>query len=144
MISVEFLACLVDCIAPGGEVREGVVLPSAGSVGCNHIVAEAMAINPSLRELGDAIVARAGAEETFSATDPQKRNILLKAIQGENPERFASLVTLVLGHYYAQSQVLNALNWPVRPPQPNGHELPPFDESLLAPVRARGQIWRQC
>lgn len=144
MNSTEFLASLVDSIAPGGAVAAGFALPAASAVGCHGALAEALTGNAALRSLVDRIVAHAGGEEAFSAADAQRRSEWLDALQREQQEHFAGLVTLVLAQYYAQSEVLQALNWPARPPQPKGHELPPFDESLLAPVRARGPIWRRC
>jgi hypothetical protein len=108
------------------------------------MLAEALIGDSALRALVDRIAAHAGGEEAFSVADPQKRNQWLDALQREQPERFVGLVTFILAHYYAQAEVLQALKWPARPPQPKGHGLPPFDESLLTPVRARGPIWRQC
>ena len=40
--------------------------------------------------------------------------------------------------YYQHPRVLEGLGQEPRPPFPKGYSLPPFDESLLAPVRSRG------
>lgn len=144
MISGEFLAALVDSLAPGGSVATDVTLPAASIVGCDRALAEAMVSNSNLRALIEAIAAQAGDAQSFVASDPRSRIACLETAQRERPESFASLVTATLAHYYAQPHVLAALDWPSRPPQPEGHRLPPFDDSLLAKVKARGALWRTC
>lgn len=144
MINRAFLAALVDCLVPGGLISGGVALPAASTVGCDLAIAQAMIPNASLRILVDEIAARAGGPESFAASDAASRVAGLETAQRLAPESFASLVTATLAHYYAQPDVLQALGWPARPPQPEGHQLPPFNADLLMPVKARGAIWRQC
>jgi hypothetical protein len=140
----DFLAALVDCIAPGGLVTKVVVLPSASAAGCDDALAEALKGNSDLQALVDAIAVRAGGGASFCASPAQERETLLEAVQKQQPEAFAQMVTLTLARYYAHPQVLEALDWPARPPQPEGHKLPAFDGTLLTPVLARGALWRQC
>jgi hypothetical protein len=144
VIDGAFLSTLVDSIAPGGLVARDMTLPTASAAGCGQAIGEALNGSSSLKALTDAIAVRAGSASSFCTSPAQERESLLEAVQKENPEAFARLVTLTLAHYYAHPQVLAALGWPARPPQPKGHKLPGFDESLLAPVLARGAIWRQC
>lgn len=144
MNNEEFLACLVDVIAPGGAATEAVTLPAASLVGCDNALAAAISDNSNLQAIVETIAERAGSAEAFVGSKAPVRAGHLETVQREQPDRFASLVTVTLAHYYAQPQVLAALNWPAYPPQPEGHALPPSDESLLAPVRTRGPIWRQC
>jgi len=144
VIDGDFLAALVDCIAPGGLVTKVVVLPSASVAGCDNALAEALKGNTDLRTLVEAIAAQAGGGAAFSARPAQERESLLEVLQKQQPEAFAQLVTLTLARYYAHPQVLEALDWPARPPQPEGHKLPAFDDASLTPVLARGAVWRQC
>jgi hypothetical protein len=44
---------------------------------------------------------------------------------------------------HTRDLIARLTGYPNRPPQPEGYALEPFDESLLAAVRARGPIWRQ-
>ena len=140
MIDGEFLATLVDCLAPGVDAN----LPAASMVGCDHMLAALMPRNPNLQRVVSAIATQAGGAQSFVACDPGGRIGFLEAVQREQPEGFLALVTATLAHYYAQPQILAALGWPARPPQPAGHTLLPFDETLLVSVKARGPIWRQC
>jgi hypothetical protein len=139
-----FLTALVDSIAPGGHVAANVVLPAASTVGCDEALAKALDGNTSLKALVDEISARGGSAQAFIKSSNQERQSLLEALQIERPIAFAGLVTLILAHYYAQPPVLAGLDWPARPPQPEGHVLRAFDEKLLAPVLGRGEIWRRC
>ena len=68
------------------------------------------------------------------------RRDIPEEVGGEPPN---AEVTAVLTLYYEHPDVISAFGWPSRPPQPLGHTLPPFDEDLLAPVKARGEIWRR-
>ena len=140
----DFLSALVDSIAPGGYVTVEVTLPPASEVGCDRALAGALDGNSTLQGVVDVIAARAGGTGAFSSITADQRQSLLEAVQNEESAAFTGLVTLGLAHYYAQPQVLEALDWPARPPQPEGHKLPAFDESLLRPVLARGAIWRPC
>jgi len=144
VIDSKFFATLSDSIAPGGSVANDVTLPSASAVGCDEALAVALGGNAKLQELADAIMARADGSPSFQAMAPDERHVFLEAVQRERPEAFAALVTLTLAHYYAHPLVLAALGWPSRPPQPQGHKLPAFDDTMLAPVLARGAKWRQC
>jgi hypothetical protein len=55
---------------------------------------------------------------------------------------FQALVSQLLQDYYETEAVLLAMGWRAEPPQPRGHVLPPFDETLLDPVKRRGPTWR--
>ena len=48
----------------------------------------------------------------------------------------------LLAAYYCHPAVVAAFGWRSDPPQPKGHELEPFDDALLAPVKARKPFWR--
>ena len=51
--------------------------------------------------------------------------------------------TVTVECYYRDHRAMRALNIAVRPPFPAGYEQVPNDLSLLAPVRARGEIYRK-
>jgi len=143
MSSHAFLGALADSLVPGGAFMHGIDMPSGSTVGCDDALAAALADASSpLEGLMTMIATKAGSSEAFTEASPSSRKLLLRETQETNPAQFAQLVTLVLSHYYAQPQVLSALGWQTQPPQPGGHRLEPFDDSLLDPVRKRGAIWR--
>ena len=55
------------------------------------------------------------------------------------PEFFQELVTQTYRGYYTNPQVFELLQY--RAPNRADYDPKPFDESLLEPVRARGQMW---
>ena len=48
----------------------------------------------------------------------------------------------LLAAYYSHPAVIAAFGWRTDPPQPKGHELEPFEETLLEPVKKRKPFWR--
>ncbi len=92
-----------------------------------------------------AVVRLAGGEQDFIVSDEAKRMALLQSAQREMPDAFAGLLAALLPDYYEAPAVIEALGWPSRPPQPQGHFLPDMDAATserLEKVRLRGKIWR--
>jgi hypothetical protein len=55
-----------------------------------------------------------------------------------------SLMFVAYTTYYLEDRVIAALGLEARPPHPKGFVMGPSDPSLLAPVRARGKLYRDC
>jgi hypothetical protein len=132
-----FVAALADTLVPGGDLANSVSAPAASSLGLSWVSLR-LRHAPVLA----AIAAQARGEDAFRSGTEEFRTGVLQQVERSLPADFAALVTAVLTLYYEHPRVLAAFGWPSRPPQPVGHELPPFDEELLAPVKARGEIWR--
>jgi Gluconate 2-dehydrogenase subunit 3 len=82
------------------------------------------------------------AEAFINLADDQK-DAVLHNVEARNPEFFSALVAHTYSGYYSHAVVLRLLGPDVRPPQPQGYELEPFDLSLLANVKRRGPMYRQ-
>lgn len=133
------LATVLDRLLPGGDGW-----PAAGALGLGDTVrtqgaavpAQAAATRAALQALPPDFVDRAAAAQDDA----------LRAVEQAAPDDFAALVAAAYTAYYADARVQAVIaeksGAPVRPPQPDGHVLPAFDESLLARVKARGPIWR--
>jgi hypothetical protein len=82
----------------------------------------------------------------FASLDASEREARLRALEAGDPARFAVLKLLAYDAYYTHPAVLAVLEqrcgYPARPPQPDGHELEPFDESRLHRQRQREPFWR--
>jgi hypothetical protein len=137
-MSDTFLAAVVDALLPGGALANSIVAPKASSIGIATGLVEAR----HARVLA-AIADLAGGEDAFCSGTEEFRIEVLKRAEAMHPQDFAALVTAVLTGYYEHPDVLTAFGWPARPPQPLGHTFAPIDEDLLAPVKARGEIWRR-
>lgn len=140
---IEALGHVLDQVIP--PARDG-RLPGAGELGLASEVARAIAVNPFLlsvltRALGalDDGATRAGAPR-FAALDPQERGRILKEVADAEPDFVPALLFPTYVAYYQHPRVLSGLGEEPRAPFPEGYRLPPFDESLLAPVRDRGPL----
>ena len=75
--------------------------------------------------------------------DADRQAALLQRLRDESPGLALVLVNVVVRCYYRDDRVMRSLNMELRPPFPKGFELEQGDWSLLDPVRARGQAYRE-
>ena len=127
MSSVLF-AAIFDTMVPGGEVTDDVSLPPASA-----IIHAGQLLPPE-------IVAAAGAG--FAGMDAAGREARLAEIALALPTRWQVLLKSVLETYYSNPRILRAFHWRAEPPQPEGHDLPEDDWSILNQVKARKPFWR--
>lgn len=71
------------------------------------------------------------------------QDALVDGLRSADPAFLGALATQVLTAYYMDDRVMEAIGLEPRPPFPKGYDVIPGDLSLLDPVRARGQIWRE-
>ena len=103
---------------------------AAGSSGKRRVLMEGLVrIELAASERGGSFVALAQAAQIDA----------LRAVEASSPEFFQELVTQTYRGYYTNGTVCGALGY--RPPNREDYDPLPFDESLLEPVRQRGQIW---
>ena len=121
-------AAIIDTMVPGGEVADDVSLPPAS------------AIIDADRLLQPEIVAAAGAG--FAGLDAAGREALLAEIALALPTQWQALLKAVLETYYSDPRILRAFHWRAEPPQPEGHDLPDCNWSILDQVKARRPFWR--
>jgi gluconate 2-dehydrogenase subunit 3-like protein len=141
-VTSPFLSAVVDTLLPGDQGSPP--LPTGTAAGVATKLAQVIA-GPD-RAVPDAVlqaIAReARGEDAFVRADAAGRIAVVRQVEAGMPGPFQALVALVLQDYYEADVVLLAMGWRVQPPQPQGHTLPPFDETLLAPVKERGRMWR--
>jgi len=138
----EFLSAVVDALLPGDQGVPPLPTGTAAGVPTNleHLVARRD------RELLDvvlgAIASAAGGEGAFVRAEAAGRTSCVQRVEREMPGPFQALVALLLRDYYEAEIVLLAMGWRAEPPQPEGHVVQAFDESLLGPVKRRARMWR--
>ena len=76
---------------------------------------------------------------SFAALSQQSQDAALQAIESSAPEFFQLLVTQTYRGYYTNETVFDLLKY--RAPNRADYNPEPLDESLLEPVRQRGQMW---
>ena len=119
-------------------------MPAAGDLGIADFV-ESVAAGSSgkRRTLMDGLVrielAASERGGSFATLAEAAQTDALRAVEASNPEFFQELVTQTYRGYYTNETACGALGY--RPPNRENYDPMPFDESLLEPVRQRGQIW---
>jgi hypothetical protein len=94
----------------------------------------------AVREALAAIAAR--SRGAFAGLDRDAREALINEYYDSGGAPAKTLGRVILGAYYRDDRVLQALGLEARPPFPKGYDLEPGDRSLLDPVRNRPPFWR--
>ncbi len=133
------LAAALNCIVPAQDE-----MPAAGDLGIGEFVESVAAGSAeSRRRLLDGLVqiqlAAAERGGDFPALLADAQTDALRAVESSAPEFFQYLVTQTYRGYYTNETVTSLLSY--RAPSRQDYDPLPFDDSLLEPVRQRGQIW---
>jgi hypothetical protein len=126
------LARLADALVPGGSG-----LPPATAAGVpGHGVDAVLAARPELRAPFEQLL------ERLARSGPP---VPIEQLRRDAPEDFALLTFVVAGGYLQDPQVQSALGYAGRVPAPldEPDADTTFEAALLAPVRARGPIYRR-
>jgi hypothetical protein len=139
------LVCVLDLlIPPSGDGR----LPGAGEVGVGARIDQLAQREPGLRAVVVAGVAaleelaRACGASGFAALAGEARLAALHEVAAAHPGFVPSLIFHTYAGYYQEGRVLEGLGLDARPPFPIGHQLEPFDATLLDAVRRRSKLYR--
>ena len=89
----------------------------------------------------EAASRRAHSAAFADLVDDQKVQVL-RTVEAESPQFFAMLLRHTYAGYYSNPRIIELLGLEVRPPQPLGFDLEPFDPSTVEKVRERGKVWR--
>lgn len=139
------LACVLDLLIPPS--RDG-RLPGAGEVGVGARIDQVAEREPGLRAVVAAGVAaleelaRASGAPEFAALSGEARVAALHEVAAAQPGFVPSLIFHTYAGYYQEGRVLEGLGLDPRPPFPTGHQLEPFDATLLDAVRRRSKLYR--
>ena len=128
----EVLALLADALVPGGSG-----LPAATAAGVPGAGVQAvLAARPELRAPLERLL------ERLARTDPP---VDVAQLRRDAPEDFALLTFVVAGGYLQDPDVQSALGYAgrVAAPLDEPDAGPDFEADLLAPVRARGPVYRR-
>ena len=120
--------------------------PGAGDLGGAQFVEQVAAKNIALRRtFGEGLArleiaaARRGSSG-FIGLSPDEQDNTLREVESESPVFFREFVRQCYNFYYTNPEVFELIGYKM--PHPQDYQPVPFDESLLEPVRQRGQMWR--
>ncbi|WP_421928612.1 hypothetical protein [Neoaquamicrobium sediminum] len=129
------LAALCDTLVPGDDTY-----PAASAAG----VVEASREHARFAATLDDLAAR--LPEDFAALGEAERVAELERLEVSQEALFSAAVVAVYSLYYTRQPVLDAIEktngYSARPPQPQGHALPPFDPAIVAVQAARAPHYR--
>jgi hypothetical protein len=136
---LEKITPLLNGLLPGTDAW-----PSAGSLGLAEEVVRLAALDSQqpavVTEFLDSL------PPDFAELDTAVRHQALVGMEQSEPDSFGLMVRLAYNAYYTNAEVLQVLRartgYEGRAPQPDGYELPEFDESILDTVRRREPLWR--
>lgn len=119
-------------------------MPGAGDLGIAAFVESVVADSARHRRLLmdglvqiELVASERGA--SFAALGEAAQIDVLKVVEEASPTFFQGLVIQAYRGYYTDETVCSLLSY--RAPNRADYDPLPFDESLLEPVRQRGQIW---
>lgn len=141
------LAHVLDDLIPASA--DG-TLPAAGALGCSAYVEQSLGALPELKAMvADGLtaldaLARSRDPGGLDAMTPETRAGVLLEHAGAEHAFPPILVLHAFAAYYQDPRILEILGMPPRAPHPKGYEMGADDLSLLAPVRQRGRIYREC
>ena len=146
--TLDFLRSVVDTLLPGLPATDRFsALPAASQLGIHDRLNDHLRSHSEAAQLTrvlEAIVEQAGGPGRFTEDGETAAVETLGAVETANTTDFLALLFVVSADYYESGEVLEAFGWRATPPQPLGYELAPFDEDLLATVKARPRtLWRQ-
>ena len=137
----DLLTAVLNRIVPADDR-----FPGAGDLGGAAFVERAVGNTLRLRRrFGDGLtrieIAAAGHGDTeFPALSATEQDDILRQVESEYPAFFNDLVRQCYNFYYTNPEIFDLIGYSM--PAPEDYKPLPFDESLLEPVRQRGQIWR--
>lgn len=124
-------------------------LPGAGSMGLAETVERysnrSSAMRSALVAVLDALSLDPGLHVSggFQALKPEQQDEAIRTIEVAMGDKFGQFLKLVYVVYYMDPRVQQRIGWESRPLQPEGFELPPFDEAVLEKARQRKPFWRK-
>ena len=135
----DLMAAVLNRIVPAQNE-----MPGAGDLDIGGFVESVAGGSPETRRrllegLVQIDLAAAERGDDFAELSAEAQTDALRAVESSAPEFFQYLVTQTYRGYYTNETVTELLSY--RAPNREDYDPLPFDESLLEPVRERGQIW---
>lgn len=137
------LDALLKLVIPASEDGK---MPSAAEVGfLEYLVNSEPGFIPQLKQCLDVIIdaVEPAQDKPFSETGERETEALVNKLRSSQGELFNLFTNLVLSCYYQHDRVMIGIGLEPRPPFPKGNQVEDGDLSLLAPVKQRGEFWRQ-
>ncbi|WP_411958471.1 gluconate 2-dehydrogenase subunit 3 family protein [Paracoccus homiensis] len=140
----DMLNLVLNCLIPAQPSRS---VPGGGEVGVDDFLENAAAFDPDPQQVVTTILTAIAQQQTdFAGLSDARREQALAWVETEMPDIFARFLRLVYIGYYGQPALRPLFGVGAHPVHPGGYAVQPEDaatiDSLTAPVRRRGRIYR--
>lgn len=137
-LDANLLAAALDRVIPAVDD-----LPGAGGMGLAEEVISRSQADERFDDAVGTVFSALPSSTDFMALDAKGQDDALRTVESSHPDAFGLWLDIVYTIYYMQPAVHQRLSWHGRSPQPDGNEMPPWDESVLSEIRKREPFWRK-
>ena len=141
VVSRDRLTIVLDRLLPGDAATGW---PAAGALG---LAPRALAMADEGGDGARLAAILAALPDGFDEAEEADQIAALRTLEHADPDGFGLLILFAYGAYYTDARVRAVVEartfYPARPPQPEGYEMPPFDQALLDTVKRRPPFWRK-
>ncbi|MCH8103325.1 MAG: hypothetical protein IIB28_09270 [Chloroflexi bacterium] len=134
--NLSLLAAALDRVVPAVAT-----LPGAGAMGLADVIVKSARQDRRFKAALETVAA--ALPDGFASLDARAQDDALRNIESAQAEAFGLFLDITYSFYYMRPDVHERLGWHGRTPQPDGNELPPFDDSVLEVARQRAPLWRK-
>jgi hypothetical protein len=133
------LAAILDRLIPAvGD------LPSAGQMGLTQEIVRLAGQQKRFHSIFMAAMNLFGSTNpSFTSLSGIVQDSAIRSFESDHPDLFDTLLSICYIVYYKDSRVHERIGWSGQTPQPEGNEMEPWDESVLANIRNRMPFWRK-
>ncbi len=118
-------------------------LPAAGAMGLAQEAVDRSEGDDRFWSALETVLSSLPSAREFGELHGDGQDAALSAVESGSPDAFGTWVDVVYTVYYMQPRVHQRIGWHGRTPQPEGNQMPPWDESVLANIRNREPFWRK-
>ena len=134
--NLSLLAAALDRVVPAVAT-----LPGAGAMGLADVIVKSARQDQRFKAALETVAA--ALPDGFESMGAENRDEALREIEIAQAEAFGLFLDITYSFYYMRPDVHERLGWHGRTPQPDGNELPPFNDSVLEVARQRAPLWRK-
>lgn len=131
------LASAMDRVLPAVDD-----LPGAGSMGLSQEVIDRSKSHGRFWEALHSVLSALPEAAEYSELDGGEQDAALSKVELQWPDAFGLWTDVVYTVYYMQPDVHRRIGWHGRAPQPEGNQMPPWDEEILKDIRHMEPFWR--
>jgi len=132
------LDALLDQLIPANPAKG---IPAAGDFGSGRFILE-QAVKDEELDAALAVLLKRAGELASAGINPS----VARQLEAELPEEFSKLLVLTYMAYYSRPEIRALFGVGEHPVHPKGYdvnrETPELMDTLTAPVRARGKVYR--